>query len=93
MFVLFFLQDVRSVEIKLEEFATKTVEDIADYFLKLHSYLQNKEKEILDKFAEICQQPQFFLRQAHACLNESNDTLKVYIQVHFLSTEHITNYV
>ncbi|XP_061400447.1 uncharacterized protein LOC133336171, partial [Musca vetustissima] len=66
--------DIKSMETKLEEFATKTVEDISDYFLRLHSYLQNKEKEILDKFAEQCQQPQFLLRQALAM----RDSLEFY---------------
>ncbi|XP_073813354.1 tudor domain-containing protein qin isoform X2 [Musca autumnalis] len=70
-------KDIKAAETKLEEFASKTVEDISDYFLNLHSYIQNKEKEILDKFAEICHQPQFLLSQAFGRLNESKDTLDI----------------
>ncbi|XP_075147312.1 tudor domain-containing protein qin isoform X2 [Haematobia irritans] len=71
------LKDVKSVETKLEEYATKTVEDISDYFLQLHSHLQNEEKRIMEEFSEQCHQPQYQLRQVFIKLNKSQEILNV----------------
>lgn len=67
------------METKLEEYALKTIEDIGEYFLQLHSHIQNEQKKIVETFAEICVQPQFALRQAYVKLNESNELLTVSI--------------
>ncbi|XP_037806449.1 RING finger protein 17 isoform X1 [Lucilia sericata] len=68
-------KDIKSVETQLEEYATKTLEEISNYYVQLHSFLQNEEKQIMDKFSEMCQQPQFMLREANIKLNESQETL------------------
>ncbi|XP_059217931.1 uncharacterized protein LOC106084621 isoform X3 [Stomoxys calcitrans] len=69
------LKDVKSVERKLEEYATKTTENVADYFLQLHSLLQNEEKRIMDKFNEKCQQPLLQLKTAYSRLHESQEVI------------------
>ncbi|XP_046805839.1 RING finger protein 17 isoform X1 [Lucilia cuprina] len=68
-------KDIKSIETQLEEYATKTLEEISNYYIQLHSFLQNEEKQIMDKFSEMCQQPQFMLREANIKLNESQETL------------------
>lgn len=74
-FLLF--QEIKAVETKLEEYAAKTLEEISNYYVQLHSFLQNEERHIMDKFSEMCQQPQFMLRESNVKLNESQETLNV----------------
>ncbi|KAM7362412.1 tudor domain-containing protein qin isoform 2-T4 [Cochliomyia hominivorax] len=68
-------KDIKSVETQLEEYAIKTLEEVSNYYLQLHSFLQNEEKKITEKFYEMCQQPQFMLHEANMKLNESQETL------------------
>ncbi|XP_065371738.1 uncharacterized protein qin isoform X2 [Calliphora vicina] len=68
-------KDIKAVETQLEEYAAKTLEEISNYYVQLHSFLQNEERHIMDKFSEMCQQPQFMLRQSNIKLNESLETL------------------
>lgn len=65
------------MEIQLEEYATKTTEDISNYFLFLHGVLQNEEKKIADKFKKSCDEPQQMLKNTLRKLAESQEVLKV----------------
>uniref|UniRef100_A0A1A9ZEA0 Tudor domain-containing protein n=1 Tax=Glossina pallidipes TaxID=7398 RepID=A0A1A9ZEA0_GLOPL len=65
------------MEIQLEEYATKTTEDISNYFLFLHGVLQNEEKKIADRFKKSCDEPQQMLKNTFRKLAESQEVLKI----------------
>ncbi|KAL9891373.1 uncharacterized protein LOC119635076 isoform X2 [Glossina fuscipes] len=68
-------KEIKSMEIQLEEYATKTTEDISNYFLFLHGVLQNEEKRIADKFKKSCNEPQQMLTKTFRKLAESQEVL------------------
>lgn len=55
----------------------KTLEEISNHFLQLHSFLQIEEKQIIDTFQSMCQQAQFKLREANAHLIKHQESLNV----------------
>lgn len=75
------MQEIKAVENQLEEYAMKTLEEISNHFLQLHSFLQNEEKQIMDTFSSMCQQAQFSLREANSHLIKHQDSLNVSLYV------------
>lgn len=82
LFCFICLQDIKLLETQLEEYATKALENVSNYFLQLHSFLQNEERKVIELFQQMAQQPQFQLRQVYAKFNESQEKLNVSIDIH-----------
>ncbi|XP_011192640.2 uncharacterized protein LOC105218629 [Zeugodacus cucurbitae] len=68
-------KDVKAIELQLEEYATQCLKDVSDYFLQLHSFLQNEEARILEDFHHQCVDPQKTIRDAFSKLGETQSIL------------------
>ncbi|XP_049303754.1 RING finger protein 17 [Bactrocera dorsalis] len=68
-------KEVKAIELQLEEYATQCLKDISEYFLQLHSFLQNEEARILEDFHNQCVEPQKIIRDAFSKLGETQSIL------------------